>query len=322
MPNGDWFLAEYKRHKTGQFEYVEVRPLSEAEQARIQKAMQLLRDFSGSALIGPLIDALNALADLLADLPNTGQAEYPRGQYRSKLNGLLSAALTAFTSFRATLEANSRAHGFPLPDGGSAFDNFRTLYREHPSFRLVHMLRNLDQHRPPASAVLTISADADPQTGESRVRAVLDVATVCARCAAGSEDDRHRVQWEECGALWEKQRDSVDICAVLEAALQACHMVLAAHVREAEPWVLQEVRFVADLVVEVEPYGSAHAVRAVRNEDGRTLTIDTMYLDPIAFGDAIATLDAARKMLGEPSLGETGLLPGGGTQESETRAHL
>lgn len=310
MLEGDGWTLGSMVGPNGEHHIIEGRPLTPEERERIPTAMARLREFSGHILVGPLVDALNSLNDLLHEVATVGQADFQRGPYRARLNGRLSAALTAFTNFRATIESNARALNLPFPMGSSVLANFQTLYREHPSFRLVHMLRNLDQHRPPASAVVTISVDADPETGESRTRPVIDVLAVCARCAGESKQDKHRKQWEECGALWAGQSEPVDVRLVFQGAYEACHVVLAAYISEAQPVILADVEFIARLVAEVEPWGAASALQVIRTEDARRISINQTHLDLLAFGDALATLDAARKVLGQPSLAEARLLPG------------
>lgn len=297
MLNGDgWTLGSMVR-PAGEVLITEGRPLSADERERIPAAMERLRGFSGHALIGPLVDALTGLNEMFNELASLRQADFYRGPYRSRLNGRMSAALTAFTAFRATVEANARALKLPFSRGSSAPANFDTLYRQHPSYRLIHMLRNLDQHRPPASAVLTVSVDHEPDTGKSRTRPVVDVNAVCDQMAA---EPQRSQQWRECGVLWADKVEPVDIREVFEEAFSACNLVLASYIREAEGLVLADTTFLAALIVEIEPWGAACAMRIERSTDANQLNISQLYLDPLVLGEALVTVDAARAILGLP----------------------
>ena len=118
------------------------RPLTDEERKRIPLAMERMRDFAGHTLIGPLIDALNALTETLDEIPSVTPTDFERGEFRSRLNGRLSAALTAFTGLRATIETTASSLSFPM--GSTAPANFDTLYKKHHAFRLVWMLRNVE----------------------------------------------------------------------------------------------------------------------------------------------------------------------------------
>ncbi len=302
LEGDDWSLGSMVG-PNGEHHIRITRPLTLEERQRIPAALARLRDFSGHALIGPIIDALNELHTFLAELPSVGQLEYQRGPYRSRFNGRMSAALTAFTSLRSTVETNARR--LDLPMGSSAPENFDRLYRKHRCFRLVWMLRNLDQHRPPATSAITISMDEDPETGKSRVRPVIDVLRVCDNNVEASQQEKYKRQWRECAALWEGFTEPVDIRAVFEQAYKACETVVAAYMREAEYLILNDARFIARLVGEVDPIGSACALRVVEGDGATEIDINVTHLDTVVFGDAVASLDAARKILGEPPLNES-----------------
>ncbi|WP_314475143.1 hypothetical protein [uncultured Microbacterium sp.] len=279
-----------------------VRSLTDLESARIRESMDRLRGFSGHAMLGPLVDSLNQLTETLDEMLTITPDTLNHGAFRSRLNGRMSAALTSFSGFRAAIEQHVRRLALPTPS--SAPDNFKTLYASHPSYRLVHMLRNLDQHRPPASSVLTISKDEDPATGDPRSRPTIDVLATVKRCADESSSANHRTQWEQCGALWVDQTEPVDARVVFRSAFNACETVLAAHLNEAEPWILRDVRFIAGLVGEVQPWGSAHAIRVERDEAKGLAHIEDVALSALTFGEAMATLDAARRILGKRSVAE------------------
>lgn len=279
-----------------------VRDISDDEHRRISAAMERLRGFSGNALLGPLVNALNELNEVLNETLTVSPATFNHGEFRSRLNGRMSAALTSFSGLRAAVERHVVKLALPTPS--SAPDNFKNLCSKHPSYRLIHMPRNLDQHRPPASSVLTISKDEDPATGEARTRPTIDVLATVDECAAESTNPKHRAQWEQCGKLWANQADPVDARAVFASAFSACETVLAAHLNEAEPWILKDVGLIARLAGEVDPWGSAHVVRVDRDQNGRMAHIQDLHLSPLTFGEALATLDASRRILGKPSRDE------------------
>lgn len=278
------------------------RGLSDEECVRIRASMKRLRGFSGHAILGPLVDSLNQLTETLDEMLTVAPSTFNHGAFRSRLNGRMSSALTSFSGFRAAVEQHVRDLALPTPS--SAPENFRTLYASHPSYRLVHMLRNLDQHRPPASAVLAVSKDEDPVTGAPRSRPTIDVLATVERCATQSSNAKYRVQWEQCGELWRGQAELVDVRELFRAAYAACETVLAAHLNEAEPWILRDAYFIAGLVAEVEPWGSAHALRVARDESGKMANIEDIHLSALTFGEALATLDAARRILGKRSVAE------------------
>ncbi len=308
MLEGDGWTLGSMESPDGTHQIVEGRPLTDEEREQIPLAMARLRKFSGHALTGQLVEAVNALNALLNELPTVAQDEFLRGLYRANLNSKVSAALTAFTNFRAAIESDAGGLVLPFPSGSSAPANFQTLYREHPEFRLIWMLRNLDQHRPPASAAISVSADRDPATGDARVRPMIDPLSVCASGVAAADTPLRRRQWEECAALWGDRPGPVDFRAVLRSAYDACQVVLASYVNEAESLILADIEFIARLAAEVEPLGSARALRVVRSEGGESISVSQVHLDVLAFGDAILTLDAARTALGKPSLADDGLL--------------
>lgn len=283
------------------------RDLTPEEIERVPRAMDRIRELSGHAFLGPLVEALNELMPVLDEMLTATQGTLHQGAFRARLNGRLSGVLTAFSGLRASTE--NHAQRFARPGGSSTADNFGTLYREHPSFRLVWMLRNLDQHRPPAAAPLVVSIDEDPVDGSDRSRVVIDVADTVARSVKESTQRGHKRQWEECGALWEARAGRVDIREVLNEAFQACEIVLAAHLNECEALVLDDIAFVADMVAEVEPLGTAHVVRVERDNDGKLAHINDISLNPLTFGEALATMDASRRVLRKPSLQEDGLFP-------------
>lgn len=281
---------------------VVARPLDEGERERVLEALERLRGFSGAAIVGPVVNALNDLKEVFDELPQTGTAEYHGGAFRSRLNGRLSAALTAFTSQRATVEAAAR--GLALPMGSSAPANFGVLYREHPSYRLVWMLRNIDQHNPPAAAAITIETDEHPETGASRVRPMIDVLAICTRYADSATEARWRRQWEGCAALWADSPQPVDVRAVLRLSHQAAEHVVAAYVREAEHLILMDARHIASLIRQVDPPGAAQLMRVTERDGGERISIDLTHLDPLAVGEAMASLNAARTILGEEPIDE------------------
>jgi hypothetical protein len=281
----------------------EDRPLTDEERHRIPLALGRMQEFAGHTLISPLVDSLNALTQVLEELPGLAPHEFERGEFRSRLNGRLSAALTQFTGLRATIETTARA--LSLPMGSSAPANFDTLYKQHHAFRLVWMLRNVEQHYRSAATAITVSVDEDPETGESRTRPMINVSALCARYIAESEP-RFRPAWEQLRDLWTDQPQTVDIRWVLQDAYQDCNTVVAMYMTEAEPIILADVHYIARLVGEIEPIGSACAIRVEHDpQDQNLLHINMKHLDPLIFGEALATLDAARKILGRPPLGDT-----------------
>lgn len=296
MLNGDgWTLGS-----STSGEIRDGRPLTDDERARIPAALARMQEFSGNALIGPLIDALNAVTAVLDELATVTPFEFEHGQYRSRLNGALSAVLTQFTGLRSTVETSAGTLGLPL--GSSAPANFRALHESHHAYRLIWMLRNIEQHYRPAASAITISKDSDPRTGEKRTRPMIDVPALCERYSREAAP-RFRHQWRELRELWEGQPASVDLRWALHDAFEASHTVVAMYFREAEPLIVDDARYIARLVAEVEPFGSACAVRTESDPaDPKTISIYMQHLDPTIFGNALATLDGARKILNEPPL--------------------
>ena len=66
--------------------------------------MDRLREFSGHAMLGPLVDSLNQLTETLDEMLTIAPDTFHQGAFRSRLNGRMSAALTSFSGFRAAIE--------------------------------------------------------------------------------------------------------------------------------------------------------------------------------------------------------------------------
>lgn len=278
------------------------RALTDDERLRIPLALNRLASFNGHVLVGPLANALDALSELWQELSATDPYELQHGEFRSRLVGRLSDALAHFTGLRSTVEATAR--GLELPVGSSAPENFQRLYREHHAYRLVWMLRNIDQHYGRAADSVTISADRDPESGEKRIRPMIDVAALCQRYITES-DEQHRRQWRQLRDLWVTQPQRVDVRWSLHEAFRASETVIALFINEAEPLILSDYRYISVLMSEVEPLGSASAIRFERDASNpKRLGIIIRHLDPMILGKAVLALNGARTILGLPPLSD------------------
>lgn len=303
---GDWSLGAVSS-EAGKHTFRIARELSDDERSRIPPATARLGDFNGETLVGPLTDSVTALLGTLDEFPDAALSGPNRGQFRSRLHGQMSAALTSFTGLRASVERH--AEQLALPMGGGAPAQFAVLHREHPSYRFVWMLRNLDQHRPPASGVLRFQKDEDPETGEPRSRPTIDVLAVANRCAEESTDPRHRKQWEQCAALWRDQTEPVDARAVFRSAYNACFQVVVSHLREAEPIILEDAVYIARLIAEIEPWGAARVIGLPQGDLAGAIDLQILDLSLGSLQDALTTLERTRSALGQRTLIADGVLP-------------
>jgi hypothetical protein len=292
VTDGTWRLAGFA-NEGGAFRYRDIRVLDQLEFDRVSLARQRLASVSGHVLTGPLTSSLNAFLACVQDI-HERQAGWIRSpELRADLNSKLGAWLAAFTSFRAALEGNVERFGIPI--GSAVPENFERTYARHLEYRLTWQLRNLDQHQPPAGRELKVSAWLDPDTDE-RLSAVM--VRPVDLCQAQIDLGGRTRQWIECRDLWKGKPAEVDVRAVFKAAYDACAIVAAAYIAEREYQLIEDVAVLARLHNEASGVGEPTIYRAVSSEDGTTRNFSQITIDPLIWGEAMVTINGARRVLG------------------------
>lgn len=287
-----WMLGGFV-NKDGVFRFVDVRPVDAEERQRITEAIGRLSNASGHTLIGGLVSSLNEFLRFVTDIESAPNDVVSSSEFRRKFNSRLSAWLTSFSGFRAELE--QFVEQFPLPVPSLVPENFGNMYKQHPSFRLTWQLRNLDQHHPPVGSRLKITSELDRHTDKPVLRVTVNPLELC---AAEIRRDERSKQWVECRDLWADQLGVVDIRWVFKEALTACNVVVASYVSEREYLLIQDINLLGKLYAEAVEAGSPSIYRRERSADRSLLNIEHHTINPLIFGEAIVTIDGARKVLG------------------------
>lgn len=296
MSHQGWMLGAMTRDG-GAFRFVDVRALEDGEYERIVGAMARLSNASGHTLTGGLNGSLNDFLSFVAEIANTPTIGVTSAAFRRQLNSRLSAWLTAFSAFRAELE--QYVQHFPLPFDSAVPENFRRMYSGHPAYRLTWQLRNLDQHQPPVGPRLSINTSLDPDTGDPIVRLTVRPVDLCDEEVARGQRTR---QWEECRDLWAEQSGEVDVRWVFKEASKACDVITATYVSEREYLLIQDIDLLGRLHSEASDVGSPSIYLVIRSEDRSSLNFQYQPIDPLVFGEAIVTIDGARRVLGRDAI--------------------
>lgn len=280
-----WTLAlvvDDPRH-SGTREIKSVRELTAVEHDAYRNASAVVTDLNGHNLTVALVDALNAF--IAADSQIVDMRTAQDRDLRTKVEGTLDSFLAAVTSFRSKVK--SLSDRFPTE---GVYDDARSLfdlaYASHPAFRLAWELRNASQHD---SGVPGLS-----RSGTDRETFKLHVDAGALFASRAGER-----RWDACAALW-PGATLVEILPLLEAAYQECQTILGKFLLNRESTIDRAAETITKLFAEAQPTQTNPIVfRAVEVPGAvRNVNFETSFVDMLAVGYMVGTLDGARTILG------------------------
>lgn len=288
-----WTLAGMVKESNGEITVKEIRAVGDDEQASVVASLDRLKRFSGHSLMGALTDARNDLMRHLYTDADDASVALSTAEFRSKFGAKLSHWLTTFTGFRRQMENLIALVNVPWLT--AVQENFETVYRKHPEYRLTWQLRNLDQHDPPASAAVSFRSASD----RPGLMAVIDLPRLFTDRTANN--DRDSAQWRACQALWAGQ-EIVEFAQVVHLAYLACETIMGAAVHDVELRLIEDIGRLTKLYAEVVGSGAPCLIRTEPIVVPKGMNMQLLQIDLLAIGEAIVTVNGARRILGQPEI--------------------
>ena len=287
MDEMTWSLGAVRtiNRKRREFKLDSVRELTEEEFNRFASDVNLLRSLGGHHLIAALVDKLNAVVQIevkLHENPHLIQDE--RFRYRGV--SVVDAFLGELTAFRSRIQALVDHH---LPDySGRIRGVFGQFHDDNAQYRLAWELRNSSQHGVGATRHFQMAASDDGP------RWTVGLAALFA-------DHRGERRWEVAAALW-RSTELVNVMVVFHGAYEASSQALAVLLVENEPAILTVIdRFAQAIAEGVGTEPGFPAAWSIVSIDETTINFNQFGFEPVVLGDAISSLQGARKILGLPA---------------------
>lgn len=274
--------VENARHKS---EIVATKTLSKHEFDEIVDAQAILRSISGHALLGGLLEKLDAVANIEALL--IANIDLLRDEtVRFQADSAVGAYLAEITATRRRVELLTEKF-FPN-SVERIMGSFRTLYASNSEFRLCWELRNLAQHQGTATGRFSFRATGDP---ERKWEWSIDLRGLF-------EDHAGDSRWRAAAALWEGS-DWAHVLDVFDGTHQAISEVLAVLIHDNEKAISAAIDLYASSLSEALADGAGYplAWSVVPGPEG-TAVLGQVGLEPVVLGHAVTAMQGARKILG------------------------